>query len=145
MVKSVMFAWVALALSACAPARQYAGPARPQSQVARLVVLADGADHFGRMGDVRYDGRIVSVDGAPVRTMTGIVEVLPGSHEVVVSWQRFEVGGFPRGFDAERSNFLVADAGRATFRVEAEAGRRYRLRWPDADQTGPPLGFVIHR
>jgi hypothetical protein len=131
-------------LSACAPARQYAGPARPQSQVARLVVFADGAQHFGRGGDVRYDGKIVSVDGAPARTRTGIVEVLPGRHEVTVCWQRFEVpcwGGLGSG---AHDNFMVAESGNTSFQVDAEAGKRYRLRWPFANEVGPPLGFFEH-
>ena len=144
----VLFAGVGLGvlLVACAPARQYAGPPRPQSQVARLVVFEDGSQHFGRSGDVRYDGRIISVDGCAARTMTGIVEVLPGRHEVTVRWQRFEVpcwGSFSHGEDT--NNFLVAEAGDTSFLVDAEAGKRYRLRWPRPDQVGPPLGFFEHR
>lgn len=144
MVKGVMSVCGILLLVGCAPARQYAGPARSQSEVARLVVLADGADHFGRTGEVRYDGKILSVDGVQARTMTGIVEVLPGRHEVTVTWKRFQVSGFPYGFDSDGNNFMVSESGTTSLPVDVVAGKRYRLRWPSWNEVGPPHGFVVY-
>ncbi len=129
---------LALFLGACATEQGYDGPVRARCDVARLVIHSYGS-FFGGPGDVRFDGRFRSVDGQPVGAGKTIVDVLPGSRQVEVQWNRYEApGSFLDDAVSRRGVWVRTDGGCRTFRVEAEAGKRYVLRWPFADQGGGP-------
>lgn len=132
---------LALLLAACATARVYDGPTRPRADVARLVIHSDG-NFFGGPGEVRFEGHFEAVDGRRVGAGKSIVDVLPGMRCVQVRWNRYEAPGtFLDDAVDRRGVWVRTDGGCRTFQVVAEAGKRYVLTWPFADEGGGPQGF----
>lgn len=131
-----------LAIACAGPPRAYDGPTRSRSQVARFVVFGVGSLQ-DRATETRFDGKIVSVDGGPVRTSRGYVDVLPGRRTLTVRWQRFgAVDPLGNAFGGDDVDLIrPVDGGLSTFEVDAQAGYRYELVWPRDDEPGGPLGF----
>lgn len=112
-IRFALVAVVALVASACMTVQLYEGPRRPRSEVAHIagdLALSAGAP---------ISVLIRQVDGITLSVGQNAVEVLPGTHQLLVDCRIPETGGVTRH---------VLD-------VEVYEGRTYRL----VAETGPGL------
>ena len=140
-----MFLFAAL-LTACGPARTYAGAARPRSTVAVLHVVGFGSA-TGYPGDVAADAQLVSLDGVPYRDGRQVVQVLPGKHTLAVRWTRSWIppqSGFGDAYDGT-TLWVPMSRGTVDLDVEVRAGRRYELIWSEPERRAQPIGFRERR
>ncbi len=109
----VAVASAALALSACMTAQTYEGPRRPRSEVAHIagdLALSAGAP---------VSLLLRQVDGITLSVGQNAVDVLPGTHTLLVDCRIRETGGVSRH----------------SIEVDVYEGRTYRL----VPETGPGL------
>jgi hypothetical protein len=108
-----LVACAALAASACMTAQTYEGPRRPRSEVAHIagdLALSAGAP---------ISVLLRQVDGITLSLGQNAVDVLPGTHELLVDCRIQETGGVSRH----------------VIEVDVYEGRTYRL----VPETGPGL------
>ncbi len=112
-LRLVAVASAALALSACMTAQTYEGPRRPRSEVAHIagdLALSAGAP---------VSLLLRQVDGITLSVGQNAVDVLPGTHTLLVDCRIRETGGVSRH----------------SIEVDVYEGRTYRL----VPETGPGL------
>ena len=114
-------------LAACSARRLYEGPRRPAMETAILHVWSPQFENMP-FENKWWFVRIAAVDGQVLDGNVETVEVLPGTHEVVVDWEMVDL--FP---DPEVR-------GRETFTVHARPGHRYVVAYDHFRSTGP-VGF----